>query len=124
MIEKNKQTLELPKIGYPYVGKHGEKLFVESISNSIYGNPELLVHYTIIGLKFTQQSMELSRFMKWATDDLTTPPQNKASFNPYLQAKKIKCKEGENDCSKSGWEIDGKFYCDYHYVVAERHESK
>lgn len=125
MIEKNKQSLELPIVGQSYIGKHGEKLTVDSIGDSAYGRRGWTVGYTIIGPHFVQQSMSLERFMQWAKDDPQAKPRHVAEkrpieFNPFAEMKQQPCNhDGKNGCSEIGWIIDGQYFCSVHYIVAE-----
>lgn len=66
MIVKQKRTIETPIIGQPYQGKHGESVVVYAIRSSQYGKQGWWVDYFVGGHEM--QTMELERFMKWATE--------------------------------------------------------
>lgn len=126
MIEKGKDSIIVPVVGQGYLGKHNEKLTVTSVGDHAYGRRGWSVGYTIIGPKFAQHMMELQRFMDWAKDDPEAKPRHVTDkrpieFNPFAEARTTPCNRlGEHGCSRTGWEIDGKFCCDTHYIVAER----
>lgn len=67
MIAKWKQTVEIPLIRHRYRSKHGEILTVTGLSASEYGKSGIWVHYYIDMLD-GHKSMELERFMQWASD--------------------------------------------------------
>lgn len=119
MIEKNRKMVELPIVGMSYVGKHGEKLTVTSIYTG--QDNKLVVGYWLTGPRSSQQSMGVERFLGWAKDDPNAkPPRPQKEINPFAEMRTKPCGKEDPACSRWGFNIDGKFHCDNHYVVAER----